>query len=588
MFAHERPEVERHHLGELQSRVVASQHQATSEKQAEIESHTPAANRKTSFAYRASASRRAEAFGKTKWQRLSGKVPLWGAMRVALALLALDLLVYFWPLADQHSPAGHQIEPKIAPHRPRPHFVGQLAINELLESAERLFLGQFHAPESMAWTDDKSAFYSGVEGGFIIRVEPARERWFVVARLNQRGQVIDESKSKPVQWIQVDQSERAGQAEDAASREQATQDGQPAFVPFCDRDVELYGERAEFEPAQVSLSRCSRPLGIRLAPSQRYLYVSDPFSGLYRVDLSPDGMWSERVTRLAEFGRRARSDLPGLPVRGPHEIMFADDLAVRWATQAARSDLIYLTDCSRKWSLRHLVGMMLEYDDSGRVLEFEVARRRMRALTSISPVRLNGLELDQRNLSFPNGLELTANQEALLISDLNNRRIIKHHLAGPLANSSEHLLWVPGYADNIRRGPIDGTYWTACGCAVDDGAWELVEVLNEWPHLRRLLLKWLQLSGSLLGTLGELLNWTGMRDLALIVSSAWLRVDPYCRHGLVLQFDESGQVLRSLHAPHFSSHFKLLSEAQQIEHANSSHLYLGSVYYSYLGRLRLH
>lgn len=500
------------------------------------------------------------------------------AMYVGLALIALQLLIYYWPIGSGSAPAGGQVEPKVAPDRPRPKFEGPLALNELLSGAERLFEGQFHAPESMAWTRDQSAFYSSVEGGFIIRVEPELERWFLVGRLNQRGAVLDESRLRPVEWM-LDNS-TSYQVETAKT-------GENQFVPFCDKDVRLYGPRAEFEPARVLLSRCSRPLGIRLAPDQSYLYISDPLSGLFRLDLTSDGLAARKVVRLASFGRRNTE--PGVPVSSLDEVMFADDIAVRWSRAGQQSDLIYLTDCSRRWPLRHLISMMLEYDDSGRVLEFDVGKRRMRVLGSVVPLRE-----DARNLSFPNGLELTADEEALLISDLNNRRILKHHLAGPKAGQSEHLLWVPGYADNIRRAPglsADGlaTYWAACGCAVDDGSWELMEFVNNYPGLRRFAIKSLHLLGALLGLLADLFDSTGLSDLALMVGAAWLRIDPYCNHGLVLHFDEQGRLLRSLHAPHFSSGFKLLSEAQQIRHANGSGstLYLGSVYYSYLGRLQL-
>lgn len=417
------------------------------------------------------------------------------------------------------------------------------------------------------------------------------------------------------------------------------------LVPFCTRDIEIYGKRAEFEPALVKLSRCSRPLGIRLSPDDTRLYVSDPLSGLYRIDLAtnsdsdseslpPTSIRRNKVSKLIDFSQFQGSDSLKPPARLESEmeqerrVLFADDIAVDWAAAGGDTgDLIYLTDCSLKWPLRYLLWVMLENDDTGRVLVFDTSSKQLKKLAPINPVHVAGkiggsqmrtdnsnpppetlvTTFDYRNMSFPNGLELTSNKSALMISDLNNRRILMHHLKGPKKGETHHLLWVPGYSDNVRRG-LDqpngqATYWLACGCAVDDGKWELSEATNKHAWLRRWVLKWLSLVGSTINFLGSLADSPTWQDAGAEIAAGWLKMDPYCRHGLVMQFTEEGEVLRTLHAPHFGSHFKLISEAHQVpiavgqvdssinsnstSQASSSLLYLGSVYYSYLGRLEL-
>jgi len=591
------------------------------------------------------------------WWRLAAR----RGCLLMLLMAALSLLVYVWPLAEPF-----QVEPKVAPLRPRPLYAGGLAVNERLDvAAEKLWEGQFHAPESLAWTADRRRFFTGVEGGFILLVEPYAERWTVAARLNGRLSVEDQTAgvlfrgSSGSRLVQGEQ-ERSSWAPTGNGTEA---NGEPVdlFAPFCTKDVQLYGKRAEFEPALVRLSRCSRPLGLRLSPDESRLYVMDPMSGLYKIRLlshsstahhqaapnsssnSPsDTQWHplgrlNHVIKLLDFTKLTRDSKQASRPTRESEIYFGDDIAVQFNDQDNREDVVYFTDCSRRWTLRYLIWMMLENDDSGRVMRFHVGKKELSKLDALNfgghaagggsgggggsdggmelenlvvekiPSEGSGpsglaLDLHRRNLSFPNGLELTANGSALLVSDLNNRRILMHHLEGPLRGQTKHLMWVPGFSDNIKRGldteQGEPTYWFACGCALPDGRFELFEFLNSVPWLKRLALRWFHFFGSALDWLGTVTSSTTLRDLGLEVGALWLKHDPYCSHGLVAQFNERGQVIRSLHGPKFSSNFKLLSEASEVPNLNrvtngsarsrpSSTLFLGSVYYSYLGRVHL-
>lgn len=590
-------------------------------------------------------------FASVLWRRFK-KVGL-KVMKVSIFLLIINFIIYYWPI---ESP---EIETKISAFKPRPKFAGPLAINNLLDSSETLFLGQFHAPESMAWKRDKRSFYTGVEGGFILFVEPYKERWQVVAKLNARNSIYDQSNGiqliLPSTTIQLNSSSIINSNNEQVPATTTANIStfvpkERAFVDYCTRDVELYGKRAEFEPQLVSLSRCSRPLGIRLSPDETYLYVNDAFAGLFRIDLVETRSNSNnnnnnrrydlnQVTKLIDYTSSLEKKYTGSEL-DEQRLFFSDDIAVDWGASETKGDIVYMTDCSRRWNVRFLIRVILENDDTGRVLAFNVNERTLKPLETIVPtlvrpeqqyypknnsklaqnqdelktksVSINGIGdgiLDWRNLSFPNGVELTSNKSALLISDLNNRRIIMHHLKGMLKGQSVHLLWVPGFSDNVRRGLDDSetgeaTYWTACGCAVEDGYIELTEFLNDAPILRRLFLKFAHIIGSFIELLGSLFSSTNLLDAGLMIKSIWLKKDPYCTHGIVIQFNEQGKILRSLHAPHFQSNYKLLSEAHQVPlfdfydepmsssspsnfSSKTSALYLGSVYYSYLGRVRL-
>lgn len=544
---------------------------------------------------------------------------------ITLLILALfSLAIYFYPIE------GPQFEAKKLPGGPlpRPKFVGPWQVNGslnnglTLDQAETIFENQFHGPESMAWTQDKSAFYTGVEGGFILRVEPYAERWFVVARLNGRSPPIKDL-SHQVQWdIPLPASFQPESPLPKIPKNNLIVVGQSdsSVVPFCTKDIELYGKRAEFEPSLVRLSRCSRPLGLRLAPDDSHLYVSDTLSGLYKINLTTTSNLQPEITRIIKFDpdQNKASKLENSEELEKN-ILFGDDITIDW-----QEEIIYFTDCSQRWNVRHLIWLMGENDDSGRVLQFKMREKVLKPLTTITPVRYQRkpeapIEFDWRNLSFPNGIELSSNGDYFLLADLNNRRILKHYLRGPLIGQSEFLLRVPGFPDNIRRGlPIDGnkqTYWAACACATSDWEkFEIVEFLNEQPWLKKLLLQMQNFFGWSVQSLGELLGSSRWQDAGIALRDIWFLSDPYCTHSLIFQFDENGQVLQSIHAPNYSSKFKMLSEVSQIaynkqldknhlnlfghdekqddlttNHQNEpeSLLYLGSVYYSFLGRLKM-
>lgn len=526
------------------------------------------------------------------------------AVRTAIAC-AILATIFYWPLEPVY-------ESRHAPYRPRPKYSGTLARNSLLdERTEKLFAGELHGPESFAWTSDKRAFFTGVEGGFIVMVEPYVQpapRYVVVAHLNSRNATIDETHHD-------------------SSSSGNNNNTEPKFVPFCERDTQMYGAQAEMSPRVVEYSRCSRPLGIRLSPDDSYLYVSDPMSGLYRVELQSGKARAPlgKVFKLVDFSayqdelgaRRARGDklepLAGTKQHPAGAVMFADDIAVDWGGAAdARGDLVYMTDASRVLNARTLIRLMVAYDDTGRVLVYDSSKRELRQFVDgpTMPVQLHWRQpiaqskqrthahqlYDKRNLSFPNGLELTPDKSALLISDLNNRRIIKHYLRGERAGASELVLWSPGYADNLRRGrddPASGeaTYWAANGCAVEDSeTYEIAEFIDAYPRTKDFLLKLVHILGRILEVLGErVFHWTYLQDAGAMLRAIWLRHDPQCGHGLVYQFTESGRVLRALHSLHRMSDWRSLSEASERVNPNTgkAELFLGSVYYSYIGRTQL-
>lgn len=547
---------------------------------------------------------------------------------IFFAIGLLLALVYFSPVPP--------IEPIDTPHPlHRLPFVGPLAVNSELNKAKALFKDRLHAPESMA-VDLRNNFYTGVEGGFIIYVDTRNEIYTKVAILNGKSTLY-----------RANQSDH-NVVKEASGSSLSTEDTDSVVInkteigyEYCNKDVELYGEEAKYSPESIFLSRCSRPLGLRLSPDETYLYVIDPFSGLFLVDLTtPDkasrsqlapghiSMPTNRTMRQVTLLIDAKQSHKSLESTGNGVILFADDLAVDWKAGSTGGDMIYFTDCSAKWRLRELTYMITDHDETGRVLQYDTGSQQLQRLETVTPARYQANYLvaakyddsdlfDDRVLHFPNGVELMDDRQAILINDLGHARILKHYIRGARKGTTELWSRVPGLPDNIKRGadPNIETYWVACACAIEDAKhFDMTIFTAHHPVLTRIFSKMVSMIGRIVEFLGDkIIKSNIMRDYGFAWRNGWLfPVDPVCRHGIVLQYDRDGKIIRSLQAPNFGSDWKLISEAHEIlvpiETVNQTsstesssndtkkndsvsttkrYLYLGSVYYSYLGRIEL-
>lgn len=494
-------------------------------------------------------------------------------------------LIYYFPVPP--------FEPKtdVIQLIERVSFVGTLATNEELDKAEVMFEGQIRSPEASA--DDLSGnLYTGVEGGFILYVNSRRNISTMVAMLNSKSTIYRANQND-----HMDKSETTN------------------TFNYCDSDISLYGNQALYSPMNIILSRCSRPLGLRLSPDERYLYVVDPLNGLFKVDLST---WDplaaigtyqqidahnnqsmaqlQPATLLIDSKQRHKS----LEHTSQSRIIMLHDLAVDWYKGPTGGDIIYMTDVSTKWTLRECTLALMEHDDTGRILRYDTNTQQLTLLDSITPVRYkladyylrygdqlgyndfdnnkkemayfsdrnDGDILDERKIIIPNGIALMDKSQALLIVDIGHARILKHYIAGEKAGQTEFWASVGGWPDNIRRGAdVDQeTYWVACACALSDGhRFNPTDYLLSHPNVARITLKSISLLGRLVEWLGDnILRSNRVRDFGFLMRNNWLLENEVCHRGIVIQYDSEGNVLRSLQTTNSHSKWKFISEAREI------------------------
>jgi sugar lactone lactonase YvrE len=227
--------------------------------------------------------------------------------------------------------------------------------------------------------------------------------------------------------------------------------------------------------------------------SRGRLIAADAIGGLLAI--APDG----RVEVLAD-------KVDGDPIR------YADAVVV------AKSGKIYFTDASRRFGPKDWGGTfnasildIFEHAATGRVLEFDPAAGATRTVMT--------------DLSFANGLALSADEKSLFVVETGEYRVWKIDPAASAINAKASvagspqarilLANLPGYPDNLMRG-MDGRIWL--GFTKPRGA--AVDRLADKPFLRKVVMR--------------------------LPKSLW-PVPP--AYGHVFAFDEDGRVVADLQDP---------------------------------------
>lgn len=264
---------------------------------------------------------------------------------------------------------------------------------------------------------------------------------------------------------------------------------------------------------------CGRPLGMRLT-KEGYLIVIDTYLGLFKVNVATGDHYQLYSAEIPVNGKRPR---------------FLNDLTI------AEDGTIYMTDSSTKWDRRHNRHQIMEGEVSGRVLIYDPKSQEVTELIN--------------SMSFANGIQLTRSEEALLICETTRARLLKYHLKGPKKGSLEVINNnLPGIPDNIRRSSTGG-YWIGMALIRKKNKISFIDYCAEKPWLRALIMK---------------------------VVSMDLVLQYLPKYGLVVEVNEEGKVIQSLHDPTG----QVIPAVSEVEDKDGV-LYFGSYNLPYLGRLYL-
>ncbi|XP_076442475.1 adipocyte plasma membrane-associated protein-like [Babylonia areolata] len=265
---------------------------------------------------------------------------------------------------------------------------------------------------------------------------------------------------------------------------------------------------------------CGRPLGMRL-DKDGYLLVADGYLGIYRVNVT-----SGDVHQMLSSQE---------PLAG-HKPKLLNDI------EEGPDRTIYFTDSSTRWDRRHNRYCIFEGEASGRLLSYDPATMEVQEL-------LGGI-------AFANGVAISYDKTHILVVETTKARIWRYYLTGPRKGEAEIFAEnLPGFPDNIRRSGR-GTYWVGIAVIRKADRFPNFDFLAPRPWLRSLFAK--------------------LFPQELIVS-----VVP--KYGLIIEMNEEGEIIRSLHDP-TGTKVPATSEGEEKDGV----LYMGSYNLPFLSRVSLH
>jgi hypothetical protein len=290
--------------------------------------------------------------------------------------------------------------------------------------------------------------------------------------------------------------------------------------------------------------------------------VVDGFYGIKQVDI---GSGTGKVTPIYKSEPS--------PTGGQ---LVVDDIALDEGGGSKGGHVFYMTILTNKRSMDDLNMGLVENESSGKIVKYEADSRR-------STVLLEGL-------TFPNGIELNDAKDGLIFLESGTRRVLKLYIKGPKTGQKEVLIeTLPGIPDNIRRSSSKTeTYWIALFSAKNASSPGLLtDGLADKPLLRKCLFRFTFHLGSGLEWLGHTFNYVPLKEIGFGLKTFHIPIKLTKEYGMVLEMDNKGTILRSLHSPDAST--TTLSEVRDVVEAKTGKrvLYLGSFYNDYLGKLVL-
>jgi sugar lactone lactonase YvrE len=209
---------------------------------------------------------------------------------------------------------------------------------------------------------------------------------------------------------------------------------------------------------------------------------------------------------------------------------FTDDLDI------ASDGRIYFSDASSRFHQPDYILDLLEARPHGRLLRYDPATGKTETLL--------------KDLYFANGVALSQNEDFVLVNETYRYRITRYWLKGEKAG--QHDVFVdnlPGLPDNLASDR-SGTFWVALPSPRKADA----DMIQQMPWLKRQLTK--------------------------LPRAVLPKPVPY---GLVIQVNEKGEIVRSLHDTS-GQHLRMVTSAKPV----NGMLYLGSLENDRIGRLPIH
>lgn len=302
------------------------------------------------------------------------------------------------------------------------------------------------------------------------------------------------------------------------------------------------------------IDQCGRILGLRYHTDQ-HLYALEAKDGLYRINVTDHS--KQLLTK--DFASKK-------PV-------IYNDLVF----DPKHPNLVYISVSSSKWELQRIAYSILDHEYSGYVIGFDMKTGKYSKITE--------------GHSLTNGVEVTADQSYLLVSETNSYVIKKVELskareafktgkalnATELENFSEML---HGEPDNIRLDPSTGDILVGVFTSRPHGRL-FRDYLSNWPFVRKSIARVAHSLSVVLNYVdANLYSNHALKQLSQDLYSGHIiyKVMPQ-RDGAVFKLDGKAGIVKQVLG---SSKFNSISEAIVDQNGD---LYFGSFRNPFLGRI---
>uniref|UniRef100_A0A914EBF4 Strictosidine synthase conserved region domain-containing protein n=1 Tax=Acrobeloides nanus TaxID=290746 RepID=A0A914EBF4_9BILA len=269
-----------------------------------------------------------------------------------------------------------------------------------------------------------------------------------------------------------------------------------------------------------NLEKCGRPLGMRQLNKDLIIFA-DAYLGIVTVDVE------KGKTNIL---------LAGDAVVDGVQMKFADDLDV------LDENTVIFSDASTKYQYKTCVYGYLESKPDGRIIQLNIKTKEAKVL-------LEGLY-------FPNGVQLFPDKQSFLVSETHRDRLKRFYISGPKKGQQEIFVNnLPGAPDNVRLNSR-GNFYVAIAYTRHPDKFFLWDFLGPYPWVRNLILQ--------------------------LIPDSYLtafQLSFIHKHGLVVEIDNNGKYISSLHDP--TGVVKFLSEV----HETDKYIYVASFNQPHIARV---
>ncbi|CAL4126171.1 unnamed protein product, partial [Meganyctiphanes norvegica] len=292
--------------------------------------------------------------------------------------------------------------------------------------------------------------------------------------------------------------------------------------------------------------KSGRPLGMRFAPNGRLL-VADAFYGIYSVDV--DTGEKECLVSPDDL-------IEGKPFKFPDDVDIDAENNIYWSDASTIADF---TDG------------LLEFmsDPTGRLVKYD------------SQTKTNTVLMDK--IHFANGVQLSPNQDFILLSETARSRVHRYWLKGPKTGQSEIFIdQLPGSPDNIRPRPDGGYYISLCGTKNADNLDEIetADKINRHPMFRKIICRIFACIQLTCNTLNKLIPYSILEEISHKIFSFDILINALKDYlTIVVEVDENGNIIGSLQGS--TGKVRLISETAHV----GDNIFFGTPYMNFLGHL---